>query len=183
MTHGAASNRLPAEQTKTPGLPWPSVECHTLGGHRLSVRGLASNHEHLPSLSIGCTCFFKCQWVQQYSHQIERNPAEAASLTLQRDANRPAHHGAADWHSVVRPAVCPKILYLWPRFERRDLAGLTITLSNGRVAEKTTIRAEVGGQLIHALSEAPQRPAARSLRHSHRSATRGLRNTGVRSRR
>jgi hypothetical protein len=46
--------------------------------------------------------------------------------------------------------------------------GLTTWLSSGKLAEKTTTRAEVGGQLIHSLSEENFRAAARSLRHAKR---------------
>ncbi len=45
---------------------------------------------------------------------------------------------------------------------------LTPWLSSDRLAEKTIMRAEVGGQLTHVPSKENQRPAARSLRHAKR---------------
>ncbi len=85
----ASARPATGPKSKTPGLPWPSVECHTCG-HRLSVRGLASNHEHLPYLSISCARCFECQYVQQYSHQIERNAVELPSLTSERGRKPPS---------------------------------------------------------------------------------------------
>ena len=45
---------IAAGKTKTPSLPLPSVECHVR--HRLSARGVVSNHETLLYLSSVYTC-------------------------------------------------------------------------------------------------------------------------------
>lgn len=70
--------------------------------------------------------------------------------------------------SVVKkqPAVQAKMhfqeRFLLPRWERCDSAGLTAGRSSGRVAEKTTTRAELWGELMHSLSVTKHRTASQA---------------------